>query len=137
MTSGVVARAAEPVHFSTPPFQASYNNSSSPPHHPPNTEMEDHGPPQAPLPIPVLAIKQAICFSCWNPSPSLSKCGKCKRVSYCSQDCQKEHWKNHKRACRSILVASNERKPPTLPIGRTYADFRAEKVCGCWTSRNA
>ena len=27
------------------------------------------------------------------------KCGKCKRVSYCSRDCQEKDWKYHKRSC--------------------------------------
>lgn len=86
-------------------------------------------PAQAPLPLPVLAIKQAICFSCWHPSQSLSRCASCKRVSYCSSGCQKEHWKGHKRACKPILGASNLRKPPVSPTGRSWEKFRVEKVC--------
>lgn len=27
------------------------------------------------------------------------RCGKCKRVAYCGLQCQKEHWKTHKKAC--------------------------------------
>ena len=30
----------------------------------------------------------------------LSKCSVCKIVSYCSKECQKADWKNHKKACK-------------------------------------
>jgi TPR repeat protein len=35
--------------------------------------------------------------------PGLFKrCGRCQRVSYCSRDCQKEHWKlGHKAVCKT------------------------------------
>jgi hypothetical protein len=29
------------------------------------------------------------------------KCGRCKAVSYCSKDHQKEDWKSHKAGCRA------------------------------------
>ena len=32
--------------------------------------------------------------------PSCSRCG---LEHYCSQDCQKEHWKEHKTSCRPVL----------------------------------
>lgn len=40
----------------------------------------------------------AECPMCFKPA-SL-KCGKCQSVFYCSEDCQKQHWKKcHKKAC--------------------------------------
>ena len=31
---------------------------------------------------------------------NLMQCGRCKKVKYCSPDCQKAHWKEHKAACQ-------------------------------------
>ncbi|KAG2501759.1 hypothetical protein HYH03_000259 [Edaphochlamys debaryana] len=33
--------------------------------------------------------------------PSLSRCGRCRRVFYCSPQCQRKHWPSHKPACRA------------------------------------
>jgi hypothetical protein len=30
----------------------------------------------------------------------LSLCGRCRRVAYCSEQCQKAHWKGHKKFCK-------------------------------------
>ncbi len=30
---------------------------------------------------------------------TLSKCGQCMNVQYCSKACQKTHWKVHKKVC--------------------------------------
>ncbi|KAG8903348.1 hypothetical protein FRB99_003410 [Tulasnella sp. 403] len=32
----------------------------------------------------------------------LMKCGQCKTIRYCSQDCQKADWKRHKKTCQWI-----------------------------------
>jgi MYND finger len=37
------------------------------------------------------------CAGCFNPAPL--KCAKCRSISYCSQKCQKLHWKVHKLEC--------------------------------------
>jgi hypothetical protein len=80
------------------------------------------------LPTPVLAVKQAICFSCWKDSTRLSKCTACKRVAYCSTSCQKQDWSNgHKKTCK-ILTASNKRRTKTTRTNRTWRTYRDEKV---------
>jgi hypothetical protein len=40
----------------------------------------------------------AVCAACWQGSPKL--CAGCFRAVYCSQFCQKEHWKIHKKVCK-------------------------------------
>jgi len=42
------------------------------------------------------------CSYCHNPAKegeSLKLCSRCKKVQYCGQDCQKNHWKEHKLEC--------------------------------------
>lgn len=38
------------------------------------------------------------CGKC-NKCCGSSRCGKCKRVFYCNSECQKAHWKQHKKEC--------------------------------------
>jgi len=43
-------------------------------------------------------------LKCGNPScnyryPSMMKCSVCKKEHYCSSECQKIHWKTHKKVC--------------------------------------
>jgi len=33
---------------------------------------------------------------------SLSRCGRCRQVCYCSTGCQKAHWKLHKKSCKKV-----------------------------------
>jgi serine/threonine protein kinase len=37
------------------------------------------------------------CGKCGEPASK--KCSKCKSIAYCSVDCQKVHWKDHKPEC--------------------------------------
>ena len=78
--------------------------------------------------IPVLALKQALCFSCWNTSSKPSRCAACKRVSYCSVECQKQDWKrNHKEICKK-LMALNKRKESVPAANRHWNDYYHEQV---------
>jgi splicing suppressor protein 51 len=43
-----------------------------------------------------------ICAKCTKPGSSespLQRCSRCKSTRYCSLECQKAHWKTHKKAC--------------------------------------
>ena len=37
-----------------------------------------------------------------RPTTKLMKCGACKFARYCSRDCQKKHWPEHKKQCMAI-----------------------------------
>jgi hypothetical protein len=41
------------------------------------------------------------CDNCFGHAPALRRCARCKRASYCSEPCQRLHWKAHKHACAS------------------------------------
>eukprot|EP00914_Ancora_sagittata_P012017 GHVO01023256.1.p1 GENE.GHVO01023256.1~~GHVO01023256.1.p1 ORF type:complete len:244 (+),score=51.34 GHVO01023256.1:423-1154(+) len=43
-------------------------------------------------------IKHA-CGNCGKVEGTLSRCQRCKKVLYCTRECQKEDWKFHKRIC--------------------------------------
>ena len=52
-----------------------------------------------------LRLSLEVCAFC-EESPlhaafTLSRCGKCRQVCYCSAGCQKAHWKLHKKTCQS------------------------------------
>ncbi|THU99101.1 hypothetical protein K435DRAFT_777092 [Dendrothele bispora CBS 962.96] len=47
------------------------------------------------------AAIQKICYKCEKSTEDLKKCGKCKAVWYCSEQCQRADWKNHKPICNS------------------------------------
>lgn len=36
---------------------------------------------------------------------TLQRCARCKTVFYCSRDCQRQHWKIHKRVCKELAPA--------------------------------
>ena len=48
-------------------------------------------------PQPAAATK---CNFCLKQSPKFLKCSNCRSVQYCSQKCQKQHWKEHKTQCQ-------------------------------------
>ena len=40
------------------------------------------------------------CAACGDSHECLKKCGRCKMVRYCTEDCQTKDWPEHKRVCR-------------------------------------
>jgi hypothetical protein len=42
---------------------------------------------------------QPACAHCGVLSPALKKCDRCRAVFYCGRDCQKKHWRQHKKDC--------------------------------------
>lgn len=50
------------------------------------------------------------CATC-QKTESLKKCAKCHSITYCSRDCQKAHWKTHKRDCAKLATANAATQP--------------------------
>ena len=56
-----------------------------------------------------------VCAACGAESGTLSRCGRCRSVWYCSADCQRAHWKKtHKRECGKTAARS---EPPSATSG--------------------
>ena len=58
------------------------------------------------------------CKTCGKLNAELSKeekklktCSKCKRVAYCSKECQKKDWEDHKYDCRPADAFNNVASP--------------------------
>ncbi|PFX17637.1 hypothetical protein AWC38_SpisGene18024 [Stylophora pistillata] len=47
-------------------------------------------------------LKEPECAFCHSKEGTLKRCLGCKRVFYCSRNCQKKHWREHKTDCQSI-----------------------------------
>ena len=44
-----------------------------------------------------------VCSHCHRPSSNLKLCGKCRKTSYCSKECQISAWKRHKEICKVLI----------------------------------
>lgn len=60
-------------------------------------------PPPAPSPIQDRGINYPYKCDCCGAQPDpLSLCAKCRTVRYCNTDCQKKHWRQHKKSCVDV-----------------------------------
>lgn len=50
------------------------------------------------------------CAQCATQLVETQYCGRCKKVYYCSRDCQKKHWREHKKACGANKSSSENNK---------------------------
>ena len=46
--------------------------------------------------------KTRTCQKCYKQENKMTACGACKRIYYCSKECQKSAWKEHKSFCRMV-----------------------------------
>jgi len=53
------------------------------------------------------------CASCNKPAAP-SRCKRCRLASYCNSVCQRAHWKQHKKLCKSSSVQPDEYPADTL-----------------------
>ena len=54
--------------------------------------------------------KEKFCFTCSKVNIHLLKCGNCKSIYYCSKECQKSNWTDHKKICKyesDIITITN------------------------------
>jgi len=56
---------------------------------------------------------------------SLKRCAKCQTTTYCSRECQKGDWKNHKRICASNASSRTESNPFPRPAEAHNPGFNA------------
>lgn len=67
-------------------------------------------------------------MECSNPpcesKEHLRKCSVCGTVSYCSTDCQREHWKEHKKTCSRPIELPHIPAVPTLYTKGTAREFK-------------
>jgi hypothetical protein len=56
-----------------------------------------------------------VCINCGKPSSK--QCAKCRRVWYCSRECQVINWKIHKEVCESLLDQVGELPPALYRFG--------------------
>jgi MYND finger len=49
-----------------------------------------------------------VCTRCEVQDKPLSKCSRCKVAVYCSYECQKEDWSNHKKHCKTLSTTNHD-----------------------------
>ena len=55
-----------------------------------------------------LRTDDAQCDACGKGSMTLLRCKKCKLARYCNADCQKKHWRLHKKECQEPKKGSHK-----------------------------
>jgi hypothetical protein len=81
-----------------------------------------------------------VCHYCNKTVEKLLKCSKCKRVKYCSKECQKAHWKDHKKDCEAANNSSHDSQnqepgPEEIEIKKITVFDIFEEVSGACCSK--
>jgi hypothetical protein len=66
-----------------------------------------------------------VCEACCNffKDKNSMRCGGCQTISYCNADCQRAHWKVHKKTCKSRAAAVAAKDLTAALAGDTEAQF--------------
>lgn len=68
----------------------------------------------------------AECDQCHKHTDQLRRCSGCQAAWYCSRECQKQHWSQHKRFCN---------KGKSKQDGETVTGSKLNAVCGADADR--
>ncbi|KAM0721496.1 hypothetical protein Q7P37_002420 [Cladosporium fusiforme] len=55
------------------------------------------------------------CAQCATTPTAPKRCGRCKSVAYCNHECQKSHWKTHKKDCARLAQNAGQASEPPKP----------------------
>lgn len=67
--------------------------------------------------------------------PASLWCGGCKTVNYCSSECQRASWKEHKPVCYAVSNALRERGTFQVFLCNFFILFRSQWIFGTWCGR--
>jgi len=82
--------------------------------------------------LPLGAVRGILCFRCFAPTKNLQKCGACRRVGYCSKECQKLDWTAvHKKQCKLLQQVNEIDSGEQYKDSRSWADYRRVQVIPC------
>ena len=51
-----------------------------------------------------------VCEKCGKSATTTKRCGGCKLVRYCSEECQLGDWKEHKKSCKNAVARKGGEK---------------------------
>lgn len=64
----------------------------------------------------------AICQTCLQDKPQSFKCGRCRAVQYCSKDCQRVAWSEHKLICTAHAAGQQlQRTQSAILLGEGFS----------------
>lgn len=88
------------------------------------TEASSSSEPSAPATSP--------CAHCSATPDSLKQCLKCHSVAYCNRDCQKAHFKTHKKECAALAQEYVKTHEPKMASRAPPRESGKGKGIGKW-----
>eukprot|EP01083_Nonionella_stella_P064191 167079_1 len=67
------------------------------------------------------------CATC-NKIGATALCSACKCTYYCNKDCQRKHWKQHKKICKMIKEQGQQKTNTTKPDEKQSYKDRIDRV---------